>query len=366
MKNKITTVGVAALVLIWLALTGFAWFGESKEVSVSERRKLDQWPGISVETLLDGTFMEDFEDYTLDQFPLRDTFRQVKSLFHYNVMQQMDNNDIYIVDGVAAKLLYPLDEGRLNLNLKVFETLYRNYLNRGKCNVYVAVVPDKSYYLAEENGYLALDYDAMFAAVKQKMPWATHIDLTGTLDISDYYRTDTHWRQEEILPVAQKLLETMGMPQLKEETFTKVPVDREFYGVYYGHAALPMDPEQMYLMQSEILQDCKVFDFETNSYTDVYNMEKIDAWDPYDIFLSGARALLRIENPNATTDRELIVFRDSFGSSLSPLLVQDYATVTVVDLRYVSSQALEQYIKFNGQDILFLYNTQVLNSTPLR
>ena len=123
MKNKITTVGVAALVLIWLALTGFAWFGEAKEMSVSERRKLDQWPGISVKTLLDGSFMEDFEDYTLDQFPLRDTFRQVKSLFHYNVMQQMDNNDIYIIDGVAAKLLYPLDEGRLNLNLKVFETL---------------------------------------------------------------------------------------------------------------------------------------------------------------------------------------------------------------------------------------------------
>lgn len=366
MKNKITTVGMAALVVIWLVLTGFAWFGEAQAESEAERRPLKQWPGISMETILDGTFMKKFEDYTLDQFPLRDQFRQVKSLFHYNALQQMDNNDIYIVDGVAAKLLYPLDESRLNLNLRVFENINRTYLVPGKCNVYVTVVPDKGYYLAAENGYLSMDYDKMFELVQKKMPWATHIDITDCLNIDDYYRTDTHWRQEEILPVAQKISEAMGMTQPQSEDFTKELVDRPFYGVYYGHAALPMDPEPMYLLRSDLLDGCKVFDFETGQYTDVYNMEKITSKDPYDIFLSGARALLQIQNPNATTDRELIIFRDSFGSSISPLLVQEYATVTIVDLRYISSQMLGQYIEFKGQDVLFLYNTQVLNSTPLK
>ena len=96
-------------------------------------------------------------------------------------------------------------------------------------------------------------------------------------------------------------------------------------------------------------------------------MEKLDSRDQYDIFLSGTQSLLRIDNPTAETDRELIVFRDSFGSSLVPLLVQDYKTVTLVDIRYLNSDFLGNYLEFNGQDVLFLYSTLVLNnSTSLR
>ena len=80
------------------------------------------------------------------------------------------------------------------------------------------------------------------------------------------------------------------------------------------------------------------------------------------MYLSGARALLTIENPAADSDRELIVFRDSFGSSLAPLLVQGYARVTLVDIRYLQPELLGQLLDFHGQDVLFLYSTLVLNS----
>lgn len=366
MKNKITTVGVIALIAIWLGLTGFAWFSPDQTLSESERRKLDQWPGISAETVLDGSFMTDFEDYTLDQFPLRDEFRQIKSLFHYYALQQKDNNDIYIADGYVAKILYPLNEPQLSKNLETLQNLYRQYLFRGRCQVYTAVVPDKGYYLAAQNGYLAMDYDKLFSLVAEKLPWATHIDLTELLSISDYYYTDTHWRQEKILPVAQAICQAMGGTGPNAEDFTQVAVDRPFYGVYYGQAALPMEPETMYRMESDLLSQCKVYDYETDSYTTVYDLSKLSGYDPYDMFLSGAKGLLRIENPNATTDKELIVFRDSFGSSLSPLLVQDYASVTLVDLRYRASNTLGDVLTFDGQDVLFLFNTQVLDTTALR
>ena len=77
--------------------------------------------------------------------------------------------------------------------------------------------------------------------------------------------------------------------------------------------------------------------------------------------MSGSQSLLRIENPHAATDRELIIFRDSFGSSLAPLLVQDYKTVTLVDIRYISVELLGNYIDFQSQDVLFLYSSLVLN-----
>ncbi|MBO5049704.1 MAG: hypothetical protein J6C41_04680, partial [Oscillospiraceae bacterium] len=75
--------------------------------------------------------------------------------------------------------------------------------------------------------------------------------------------------------------------------------------------------------------------------------------------------MVRIKNPNATTGKSLIVFRDSFGSSISPLLVESYATVTLVDLRYASSEDLGRYLTFRGDDVLFLFGTQVLMETPL-
>ena len=65
----------------------------------------------------------------------------------------------------------------------------------------------------------------------------------------------------------------------------------------------------------------------------------------------------------AETDRELIVFRDSFGSSLSPLLVEGYAKVTVVDIRYLNSSLVGNFVKFDDQDVLIIYSTMLLNSS---
>jgi hypothetical protein len=113
---------------------------------------------------------------------------------------------------------------------------------------------------------------------------------------------------------------------------------------------------------SDLLKDCKLYSFETGKYGSVYDIDKVNGKDPYDVFLSGAQSLLRIENPNAKTDKELIIFRDSFGSSVTPLLAQDYKTVTLVDIRYMDSRMLGNFLEFNGQDVLFLYSTLVLNS----
>ena len=363
MNQKIRATGAAVLVAIWVILTGFAWFAPATDVSEAERRPLAQWPGITVETLLNGKFMTKFEDYTLDQFPLRDTFRQIKSLFHYYAMQQLDNNDIYIADGYAAKLEYPLSQKSLDYAIRKFNNLYETYLQESAGKIHFAVVPDKGYYLAEENGYLAMDYAELFSQIEDKLTWANFVDITDCLEGSDYYYTDTHWRQEHLIPAAQKLAQALGVTAPQEEDFNKVLLDRPFYGVYYGQAALPMQPEDMYILTNELLADCKVFSAELNAYTDVYNMDKLTSKDLYDVYLSGAQMLLTIENPNAATDKELIVFRDSFGSSMVPLLAQDYSKVTLIDIRYIASNLLEQFVTFNGQDVLFLYSTLVLNSS---
>lgn len=372
-KNWIRAIGAGVLVALWLGLTAFAWFGPAKDISEAERRPLAQMPQLSVQTLTDGKFMTSFEKFTLDQFPLRDSFRQLKSLFHYYMMQYRDNNDIYVQDGYAVKLEYPMNPESVGLATKRFNTVYDRFLKNSDVSVYLAIVPDKSYYLAEENGYLSMDYEAFFAMVEKEMPWAKPIDLTDTLDITDYYYTDTHWRQEKLLDAARKLCDAMGAEAPKAEDFTQVALERPFYGVYYGQAALPMEPETVYLMQSPLLESCTtslgVMDPKTGAlsyeklYNSVYDLEKAEGKDMYEVYLSGSESLLRIDNPNATTDRELVIFRDSFGSSISPLLVQGYKTVTIVDIRYISSSLVGRFVEFKDQDVLFMYSTSVLNST---
>ena len=93
-------------------------------------------------------------------------------------------------------------------------------------------------------------------------------------------------------------------------------------------------------------------------------MEKTTGNDMYEIFLGGSKSLISIENPNAKTDRELVMFRDSFGSSIAPLLAEDYAKITLVDIRYLPSQLLGRYLTFDGsEDVLFLYSVMVLQNS---
>ena len=360
MNKKMTAFVIATL---WGALTLAAWFSPAKASSDAERRPLAQLPQIRGENVLNGKFMGDFEDYTLDQFPLRDSFRGLKSLFHFYALGQKDNNGIYIADGNAVKQEYPLNETSVSHILERLNYVYRKYLAESATDIYVAIVPDKGYYLAETAGQLTMDYDALYEEIREGTPWASFVDLRETLSAEDYYRTDTHWRQENLLDAAEALCEALGVTVPNPEDYTVTELERPFYGVYYGQAALPMAADTICLMESDLLKECTVYDYESNKTVSVYDMTKLDSKDLYDVYLSGARSLLTIENPNASTDRELVIFRDSFGSAIAPLLVQDYAKVTLVDIRYIQPDLLGKFLDFEGKDVLFLYSTLVINNS---
>ena len=352
---------ILPVLLIWAVLAAVLWFSPAGELSEAERRPLAQMPALTGKTLLNGSFMKDFEKFTLDQFPLRDSFRQIKARFHFEVLHQSDNNDIYLVDGTAVGQEYPLNEASVSHAIDRFSYVYNRYLAETGSKVCMAIVPDKGYYLG--GGHLTMDYGRMMELFREGMPWAAHIDLTGSLDGEDYYRTDTHWRQEALADAAGALCEALGAEKPRREDYTVTTLDRPFYGVYYGQAALPMEPDELKILESDLLKGCSVYDYETGKTNQVYDAAKLESKDLYDVFLSGPKSLLRIDNPNASSDRELIIFRDSFGSAIAPLLVQGYKTVTLVDIRYLQSNMLGKYLTFAGQDVLFLYSTLVLNNS---
>ena len=349
-----------AVGVVFFGLTVACWTKPADEFSATERRPLDQFPELTWETLASGKFMSTFEEYTLDQFPLRDTFRSIKSMIHLNVFGQSDNNDVYIVDDQISKLDYPLSEKAMNNAVKKFESIYNKYIAGSDAKVYYSLIPDKNYFLAEENGYLAYDYSEMYDYMEENLELMTQIDIRDLLSIEDFYRTDTHWKQESIVDVAQRLAEKMGVSLQAE--YEAITLDTPFYGVYYGQLGLPVEPDTITYLNHPSFADCTIINHEKNQEITMYDMEKAVGRDAYEMFLSGSLPVITIENPHASTDKELVIFRDSFGSSLSPLFVEAYAKVTILDARYLNEMMIGNFVTFDKQDVLFIHSTGVINN----
>ncbi len=364
MKNKyrnIASVCVMAVLIFGMSL--WCFIKGSDDYSESERRVLADIPELSWETVSDGCFMNDFESYTADQFPMRDTFRGVKSFTELMVLQKLDNNGLFIKDGYILKNEYPLNDEMLDHAAERFRFIYDTYLAENDMNIYFSVVPDKNYYVLQDGINLSLDYSELISKMREKTDYMTYIDITALLSAEDYYRTDTHWRQECITDVAEYLAAEMGVSLDSEYTINEL--DKPFYGVYTGQLALPAESDTIKYLTNDTLRQCIVKTYSTGAPADstVYNMEKAYGKDPYEMFLSGAEPLITIENPSADTDRELIIFRDSFGSSLAPLLADGYAKITLADIRYMQSGLLGNFIDFENQDVLFMYSTLLLNNS---
>lgn len=69
----------------------------SREFSEMENRNLEQMPKLSVDSLLSGQFMKDFETYTTDQFVGRDLWIALKSSSE-RILGKHENNDVYFCD----------------------------------------------------------------------------------------------------------------------------------------------------------------------------------------------------------------------------------------------------------------------------
>lgn len=365
---------ITLVVLTMFVLGTMAAFmlSPKKVYSAAERRRLADKPSLSLESVLDGRFSGKLETYLLDHFPCRETLRGMKANFAGNVLMQQENNGIYIADGHASKLEYPLNEAGVERAADLVLSLKETYFPENK--VFYTVIPDKNYFLAEKNGYPHMDYPRLFELLDGRLGnEAEYIDIVSALTVDDYYKTDAHWRQECIGGVAELLCAGMGCDNADFEIaeYQQNQIS-DFYGVYRGQAALPFPAEEMIYLTNETLSHAEVYDAESDSIKEVYQTQLLSdekSLDAYDIYLGGARAVLTVTNTlseRSGADRKrLILFRDSFGSSLAPLLLEQYDEIVLVDLRYISASLIGGYVDFENADILFAYNTLIWNNASI-
>ena len=350
MKNKILVISFLIIIYGFFFLNIFI---SDLDISKSERRKLQEFPEISINNIFNKDFMNEFDDYSVDQFAFRDLFRNIKASYSFNLLGMLDNNGYFEKDGVLYNNLYPINKKSIDSFINKIKILNDNFDLSN--NVYISIIPDKNYYL-DDSKYLRIDYDYLYERVKT-IPYR-FIDLRNVLSINDYYRTDTHWRQERLENVVFTINKSMG----NKTTFNyKENKYSPFYGVYYGQAALNVKPDELIYLTNDVLDQVIVEDLEGNNK--LYDIDSLDGMDSYDVFVGGATPLVKITNPNSKTDKELILFRDSFGSSIAPLLIENYKSITLVDMRYMNINLLKEKVEFKNKDILILYSTLIINDS---
>ncbi len=346
-KHILTTTLMAALLF---GISLWCLFGEKPDYSDSERRLLAAFPDITLDAIISGEFAGDFEDYAVDRFPARDTWRSIKAYTRLGLFLQKDNNGLYQKDGYLSKLEYPMDPKMADHAIRLFTKIKEKYLTNNA--IYFSMIPDKNCYLAD----LSIDYTAFETYMADGLPFAENISIADLLAAEDYYKTDTHWRQEQITDVADRL--ATAMETALSGNYEKTTLETPFNGVYVGQSALICQPDTITYLTNETIDG-----FSVEGAKGVYDLSLAGGKDPYELFLSGNQPIITIQNPANASGKRLILFRDSFGSSMAPLLAEGYSETVLVDLRYVSTDMLGQFVDFENADVLFLYSTLLLNSS---
>lgn len=293
----------------------------------------------------------------MDNFYQRETFRKLKTSVELDVFKKQDVNKIYKYNDFLVQQIYPLDEKSVtNLTNKI-NYIKDSYLKETN-KIYYSIIPDKNYYT--DNNHLKLDYDKMKQIMQNNLKDLQYIDIFQDLGLDSYYYTDSHWKQEKLQNVAKTIAQNMNFNISENYNEQKITT---FKGVYAWQLPINTKEDEIRILINNTIGYANVYNYETKEQGEIYNFKKLNGYDKYDIYLSGATPLIEISNSNNKENKTLIIFRDSYASSLAPLLTEGYSKITLVDTRYISPKILNEYVDFENADILFLYSTLVINSS---
>lgn len=347
--------GFLGLFLVWHLLLPDAAF------SANENRYLEQLPKPSLGlsgSFFTGEFMEDFETYVNDQFPLRDEWVGLKA-YSERLSGKASNNGVYFgVDGKTLLADYPEpDPAKVEKNLGYVAALGE----KTDVPVYFSLIPGKSEALDMllPAGAPVGDQRALMDRAAQT-PNVTWIDLDGQnaggWDITEsYYKTDHHWTTKGAYNGYHALMAGMGLTPAAAREFTEVAGD--FYGTTWSKAgAYWYPPDVMETAVSD--EDVRVTSFldGTPSQGKLYHEEKLGEKDKYSFFLGGNQPICILESEKPGAEGSLLVVRDSFSDALAPFLTQNFSSIHLLDLRY-SKSSVAQYVRENHIDqVLILYS----------
>ncbi|OIU67676.1 DHHW family protein [Rossellomorea aquimaris] len=376
MLNKLFIVAFLTFIFI---MAPYIQFMGATEVSRFENRNLQQKPDMTIDKLVDGKYMEQFEQYFTDQFPGRNVW--VKA--YLNFQRYTDKTfiyDYYITDKnwIMPKPDTSYRTKDMKTAVKHLEEVDKTAEKAGSQLIYVSlphkvnhVDVNKPSYIMEDTGIKSKNYmmeqlaqtDVEVLDIGKKM----EKELTPEEINSLYYKTDHHWNIDGAFYAFEKLADQLEMPVDESDYAEKCFDDKSFEGSYNRQLYMMVDAsnENMCIKYPE--EDFDSFKVTTNgkerSVDDVFALAKDreDKLVEYKHLFTGDYAKLSIENPRADNDKKVLISKDSYTNPMVSLIAQKFAKTDVIDLRHYKKKTFEQLIEENDYDyVLIMINDDKL------
>ena len=331
--------------------------------SEMENRNLEQMPTPSVDTLLSGEFMKDFETYTTDQFVARDSWIGLKSATE-RALGKRENNGVYFCDKdtLITRFDQP-DSQKVTDNL----TYVNNFVENVDIPVTFSLIPTQACIWADRlpAGAPNASQTDILDQAQAAVPGATWADLYTPLwehkDEDIFYRTDHHWTSLGAYYGYTGLAEALGFTPVSLDSYTETVRSTEFYGTVFSSSGVRWvkpDTISTYVPDTGITVTEHSYDNKGNPIEiprSLYVESFLSVKDKYSMFLGGNQSLGVVKTPN-TDKPKLLITRDSYTDSVVPFLTPHYSEIHLIDLRYYKL-SIQDYIEQNGIDqALVLYS----------
>ena len=339
-------------------------FNPKSDYSSSEKRYLQQFPDVSVDKVLDGTFGTDFESYFADQFPARSFWVGLNAYYSLDTGNNGANGVYNCGNGYLINKPVSTDN-KIEKNVDAI-VKFKNTID-----VPVTVM------FAPSTGYVA---DDVLPAVHDKYNDDTYFEQTSaTLSTNGisfvdlrkpfkdtyaggnqlYYKTDHHWTTLGAYTAYEKLCEQLNITPAPKEKFD-IKTYGGFYGTTYSTSGFwftQPDSIQIWDNPENTDKNIKVKISEgtnTDEFGSMYFYDHLEEDDKYPVFIDGNHALTEITNSNASGGTILLV-KDSFSHSLAPFLAENYSKIILVDMRYYKMSVSQIVEQENPEQVVFLY-----------
>ena len=333
-----------------------------REMSEKENRMLETRPVLSMSTVLDGEFMEQWENYQSDQFAGRDCWRSVKVFLDRLGGSRMENG-VYI--GKSGQLLEEIevpDDGQSEANLSAIVDFAEKYPD---VQTSVMLVPDAACILSDRLPAFAgvEDQKQLLGVAKQRLGDDVNwIDAVSVLNnhVSDklYYKTDHHWTTLAAFYVFRESAVSLGIDGEVGENFASYTISDDFNGVLASKSGVGLSEKETIDIYVPTQGDDDVvvnYVDEGRKTTSLYDSSKLETRDQYGVFLGGNSSVIDIRTVSPEKKR-LLVLKDSFANCFIPFLAPYYREIVVVDPRYYSGTIGDIMDTYRITDALVLYS----------
>lgn len=326
------------------------WVLPKSDFSPKEKRYLQGFPEISVQSLTDGTFETDFENYINDHMVLRDVFMGVNSYSNIAVLNNGSDGVYKCSDGYLIN--EPATDSRLDLNLSVTA----DFKEKTGIDTTVMIVPSTGYIMDDKLPLVHKNYndDRYYNRIESfcQKNGLGFVDLRDTFNSHKnstqlYYKTDHHWTTVGAYLAYQSLCEKWGI-EVKEKNGYIVEKTPDFYGTTYNTSGF-------WLNESDTIEVWKNRDNhstceitangKTTAYKSMFFPKQLEGADKYTVFLNGNNPVTTVKNPDNKGKEKLLVIKDSFSHCLAPFLSEKFSQITLVDMRYYKKSVSEEIVK---------------------